>query len=131
MVFSLFITRLSVAKQTMKVRSQYALLLPSCTVCQLHRCHFRRCFRRGVLGLDNDSGIGQLGTPRWRLVFCLMGVFVLLFFSLWKGVKSSGKVRYGLQRVVSRQQCAKQRSMPLSCWHRNEAKIIDFIKCAL
>ncbi|KAK2183134.1 hypothetical protein NP493_318g03000 [Ridgeia piscesae] len=49
-------------------------------------------FERAVLGLDSDSGIGHLGAPRWRLVLCLMGVFVILFFSLWKGVKSSGKV---------------------------------------
>ncbi|KAI0236942.1 Sodium-dependent dopamine transporter [Lamellibrachia satsuma] len=49
-------------------------------------------FERAVLGLDSDSGIGQLGAPRGKLALCLVGVFIMLYFSLWKGVKSSGKV---------------------------------------
>lgn len=52
------------------------------------------CFhlRRGVLGLHESSGLDNIGPPRWELSLCLVGVFLMLYFSLWKGVKSSGKV---------------------------------------
>ncbi|CAD5113415.1 DgyrCDS2585 [Dimorphilus gyrociliatus] len=49
-------------------------------------------FEMRVLGLKNSTGIHDIGSPRWELVLCLMLVFACLYFSLWKGVKSSGKV---------------------------------------
>ncbi|KAM5264546.1 sodium-dependent dopamine transporter [Ctenodactylus gundi] len=49
-------------------------------------------FERGVLHLHESQGIGDLGPPRWQLTACLLLVIVLLYFSLWKGVKTSGKV---------------------------------------
>ncbi|CAK6444227.1 unnamed protein product [Pipistrellus nathusii] len=49
-------------------------------------------FERGVLHLHESRGIGDLGPPRWQLTSCLVLVIVLLYFSLWKGVKTSGKV---------------------------------------
>ncbi|XP_007949813.1 sodium-dependent dopamine transporter [Orycteropus afer afer] len=49
-------------------------------------------FERGVLHLHQSNGIGDLGPPRWQLTACLVLVIVLLYFSLWKGVKTSGKV---------------------------------------
>ncbi|KAJ1203896.1 hypothetical protein NDU88_007677 [Pleurodeles waltl] len=49
-------------------------------------------FERGVLHLHQSSGINDLGLPRWQLTSCLVVVIVLLYFSLWKGVKTSGKV---------------------------------------
>ncbi|XP_074974449.1 sodium-dependent noradrenaline transporter isoform X2 [Caretta caretta] len=48
--------------------------------------------RRGVLHLHESSGIHDLGSPRWQLSLCLLVVVIILFFSLWKGVKTSGKV---------------------------------------
>ena len=48
--------------------------------------------RRGVLHLHESRGIQDLGLPRWELVLCLVIVVFILYFSLWKGVKSSGKV---------------------------------------
>lgn len=50
--------------------------------------------RRGVLHLHESHGIDDLGPPRWQLTACLVLVIVLLYFSLWKGVKTSGKVRW-------------------------------------
>ncbi|KAJ1083227.1 hypothetical protein NDU88_003386, partial [Pleurodeles waltl] len=47
---------------------------------------------RGVLHLHESSGIHDLGLPRWQLTLCLLVVVIILFFSLWKGVKTSGKV---------------------------------------
>ncbi|NXT45691.1 SC6A2 protein, partial [Pluvianellus socialis] len=47
---------------------------------------------RGVLHLHESRGIHDLGLPRWQLSLCLLVVVIILFFSLWKGVKTSGKV---------------------------------------
>ena len=49
-------------------------------------------FRRRVLGRHESSGFENLGSPRPELVACLFLVFTTLYLSLWKGVKSSGKV---------------------------------------
>lgn len=49
--------------------------------------------RRGVLHLHESRGIQDLGLPRWELSLCLVVVVFILYFSLWKGVKSSGKVQ--------------------------------------
>ncbi|XP_062404562.1 sodium-dependent noradrenaline transporter [Sardina pilchardus] len=51
-------------------------------------------YERGVLRSHQSRGIHDLGTPRWELVVCLVVVVFILYFSLWKGVKSSGKVVY-------------------------------------
>uniref|UniRef100_H3CRA5 Transporter n=1 Tax=Tetraodon nigroviridis TaxID=99883 RepID=H3CRA5_TETNG len=47
---------------------------------------------RRVLGLSR--GIEELGGVRWELALCLLASWVFCFFSIWKGVKSSGKVSY-------------------------------------
>uniref|UniRef100_A0A671W6C6 Transporter n=1 Tax=Sparus aurata TaxID=8175 RepID=A0A671W6C6_SPAAU len=51
-------------------------------------------YERGVLHLHESRGIHDLGPPRWDLTLCLVVVVFILYFSLWKGVKSSGKVVY-------------------------------------
>lgn len=43
---------------------------------------------------EKDSIDDGLGAPSWELVVCLLICYVLLFFTLWKGVASSGKVAY-------------------------------------
>lgn len=48
-------------------------------------------FERHVLGENKARGIEDIGNIRWPIALCLMGVFVLVYFSLWKGIKSSGK----------------------------------------
>jgi len=50
-------------------------------------------FKRGVLKENPDLSQG-LGYPDLSLAACLAGCWVLLFFTLWKGVASSGKVAY-------------------------------------
>lgn len=57
--------------------------------------------RRGVLNLHESSGIEDLGWPRWQLVLCLVVVVFILYFSLWKGVKSSGKVQPWINSFLS------------------------------
>ncbi|MEJ1276210.1 solute carrier family 6 (neurotransmitter transporter dopamine) member 3 [Cricetulus griseus] len=49
-------------------------------------------YERGVLHLHESSGIHDIGLPQWQLLLCLMVVIIVLYFSLWKGVKTSGKV---------------------------------------
>ncbi|GAB1601232.1 sodium-dependent noradrenaline transporter-like [Argonauta hians] len=51
-------------------------------------------FERQTLSLHHSSGIDDLGYIKWQLALCTLSTFVILYFSLWKGVKSSGKVVY-------------------------------------
>ncbi|CAB1315593.1 unnamed protein product, partial [Coregonus sp. 'balchen'] len=47
---------------------------------------------RNVLSIS--SGIDEIGEVKWDLALCLLGVWVICFFCIWKGVKSTGKVVY-------------------------------------
>ncbi|XP_068457204.1 sodium- and chloride-dependent betaine transporter-like [Clinocottus analis] len=49
-------------------------------------------WERRVLGIS--GGIEELGSVRWELALCLLACWVLCYFCIWKGVKSSGKVVY-------------------------------------
>lgn len=42
--------------------------------------------------LHKSSGLKNLGGVRWQLMLCLFLIFTIVYFSLWKGVKTSGKV---------------------------------------
>lgn len=44
--------------------------------------------------LEKSAGIEEMGTMRLELVLALLGAWALVYFSLWKSVKSSGKVVY-------------------------------------
>ncbi|CAG9813539.1 unnamed protein product [Phaedon cochleariae] len=47
---------------------------------------------RKVLEMQWSDGLHDMGYPKWQLVVCLMIIYCLLYISLFKGVKSSGKV---------------------------------------
>nr|KAG5690225.1 hypothetical protein BaRGS_026677 [Batillaria attramentaria] len=49
-------------------------------------------FERGMLSLHNSDGIFDVGKIKWQLVLCLLGVYLICYFSLWKGIHTSGKV---------------------------------------
>ncbi|XP_064825466.1 sodium- and chloride-dependent GABA transporter 2-like isoform X1 [Oncorhynchus masou masou] len=49
-------------------------------------------WEREVLQLS--SGPEELGPVSWRLALCLLLVWVVCYFCVWKGVKSTGKVVY-------------------------------------
>ncbi|XP_038045242.1 sodium- and chloride-dependent GABA transporter 2-like [Patiria miniata] len=49
-------------------------------------------FERRVLHMS--SGIEELGSVQWELALCLLLAWVLVYFCIWKGVKSTGKVVY-------------------------------------
>ncbi|KAK0422183.1 hypothetical protein QR680_007417 [Steinernema hermaphroditum] len=45
-----------------------------------------------VLQSNKATGFDDLGGLNWPLAFCLILVFTLVYFALWKGPRSSGKV---------------------------------------
>uniref|UniRef100_A0A1A8FWC2 Transporter n=1 Tax=Nothobranchius korthausae TaxID=1143690 RepID=A0A1A8FWC2_9TELE len=49
-------------------------------------------WEHNVLGIT--SGIEEMGPVKWDLALCLLLVWVICFFCIWKGVKSTGKVVY-------------------------------------
>ncbi|KAM4604718.1 sodium- and chloride-dependent GABA transporter 3-like [Polymixia lowei] len=44
--------------------------------------------------LSISGGIEELGSVRWELALCLLACWTFCYFSIWKGVRSSGKVVY-------------------------------------
>lgn len=69
-------------------------MLESCCTTHSWRLRLNRDhrFRRHVLEQHRSSGFDDLGPVKWSLAMCLLFVFLLVYFSIWKGVKSSGKV---------------------------------------
>uniref|UniRef100_A0A8B9RI76 Solute carrier family 6 member 11a n=1 Tax=Astyanax mexicanus TaxID=7994 RepID=A0A8B9RI76_ASTMX len=49
-------------------------------------------WRRRVLHLS--SGVESLGSVRWDLALILLLVWIIIYFCIWKGVKSTGKAAY-------------------------------------
>jgi hypothetical protein len=55
-------------------------------------CFNAFCFRRSVLEQHKADGLDRVGPVKWSLALCVLAVFLLVYFSLWKGVRSTGKV---------------------------------------
>lgn len=49
-------------------------------------------FSRAILELHESDGIHDLGSIKWDMALCLLAVYVICYFSLWKGISTSGKV---------------------------------------
>ncbi|CAH1711848.1 sodium-dependent dopamine transporter [Aphis gossypii] len=47
---------------------------------------------RRVLELNHSEGIHDLGYIKWDMAGCLFLVYLICYFSLWKGISTSGKV---------------------------------------
>lgn len=47
-----------------------------------------------MLELNHSEGIHDLGYIKWDMAGCLFLVYLICYFSLWKGISTSGKVRY-------------------------------------
>ncbi|MEQ2202925.1 Sodium- and chloride-dependent taurine transporter, partial [Xenoophorus captivus] len=60
-------------------------------------------WERNVLSLS--TGIEDIGTLKWDLALCLLAVWVICFFCIWKGVKSTGKVSAEASRHTSCSYC--------------------------
>ncbi|KAK3917192.1 Sodium-dependent dopamine transporter [Frankliniella fusca] len=49
-------------------------------------------FNRAVLELQHSNGLHDLGAIKWDMALCLLAVYIICYFSLWKGISTSGKV---------------------------------------
>ncbi|XP_056904908.1 sodium- and chloride-dependent GABA transporter 2-like [Takifugu flavidus] len=49
-------------------------------------------WERRVLAIS--GGIEEIGSVRWEVLLCLMVMWVICYFCIWKGVKTTGKVVY-------------------------------------
>ncbi|XP_063350213.1 sodium- and chloride-dependent GABA transporter 2-like [Pelmatolapia mariae] len=49
-------------------------------------------WERRVLAIS--GGIEVIGNIRWELLFCLIAMWIICYFCIWKGVRSTGKVVY-------------------------------------
>ncbi|CRK96201.1 CLUMA_CG009629, isoform A [Clunio marinus] len=49
-------------------------------------------FNRYILEIHKSSGIHDLGIIKWEMATCLLIVYLICYFSLWKGISTSGKV---------------------------------------
>nr|XP_046271840.1 sodium- and chloride-dependent GABA transporter 2-like isoform X1 [Scatophagus argus] len=49
-------------------------------------------WERGVLSMS--GGLEDAGTVKWELLLCLLACWVVCYFCIWKGVRSTGKVVY-------------------------------------
>lgn len=45
-----------------------------------------------MLQYDQSGGVHNLGTIRWEIALSLFLVYLICYFSLWKGISTSGKV---------------------------------------
>ncbi|XP_061916042.1 sodium- and chloride-dependent GABA transporter 2-like [Entelurus aequoreus] len=44
--------------------------------------------------LNISGGIEEIGSIRWEVLLCLIAMWIICYFCIWKGVKSTGKVVY-------------------------------------
>ncbi|XP_051891282.1 sodium-dependent serotonin transporter-like [Pristis pectinata] len=49
-------------------------------------------YTRQVLKIHKSNGLDDLGGISWHLVLCLLLIFTVVYFSIWKGIRTSGKV---------------------------------------
>ncbi|XP_059188089.1 sodium- and chloride-dependent GABA transporter 2-like [Centropristis striata] len=49
-------------------------------------------WERRVLAIS--GGIEELGSIRWEVMLCVISVWIICYFCIWKGVRSTGKVVY-------------------------------------
>ncbi|XP_065199534.1 sodium-dependent dopamine transporter [Planococcus citri] len=49
-------------------------------------------FNRAILELHRSKGLHDLGSIKWDMALCLFIVYLICYFSLWKGISTSGKV---------------------------------------
>ncbi|KRX80149.1 Sodium-dependent serotonin transporter [Trichinella sp. T6] len=49
-------------------------------------------FLRRVLEIQNSDGLDNLGNIRWPLLLCLLVIYTIVYFAIWRRPLSSGKV---------------------------------------
>lgn len=64
-------------------------------------CSFDSSISRYILELNHSEGIHDLGAIKWDMALCLLAVYLICYFSLWKGISTSGKVRMDCPPLVT------------------------------
>lgn len=49
--------------------------------------------------MHRSNGLDDLGGISWQLTLCLLLIFTIVYFSIWKGVKTSGKVNAKARQI--------------------------------
>ena len=60
-----------------------------------------------MLELHESDGVENIGTIKWELALCLLAVYLICYFSLWKGISTSGKVSK-LENIRTRKEASIQ-----------------------
>uniref|UniRef100_A0A8D8QVI2 Sodium-dependent dopamine transporter n=1 Tax=Cacopsylla melanoneura TaxID=428564 RepID=A0A8D8QVI2_9HEMI len=42
--------------------------------------------------MQHSTGLHDLGSIKWDIALCLLAVYLICYFSMWKGISTSGKV---------------------------------------
>ena len=45
-----------------------------------------------MLRVHESEGLGDMGAPTWQVTMCLLTAYTIIYFAIWRGVKTSGKV---------------------------------------
>jgi hypothetical protein len=53
-------------------------------------------YYRYLTEMHKSTGIENVGGIKWQILVCLFIVFVTVYFALWKGIKSAGKVKFSV-----------------------------------
>ncbi|XP_054628891.1 sodium- and chloride-dependent creatine transporter 1-like isoform X1 [Dunckerocampus dactyliophorus] len=85
-------TQLSSAAQDMNLSSVKFLLNNSCMETEGMRSPVIEFWERKVLRLS--GGLHEPGNISYEMVLCLLATWIIVYFCMWKGVKSTGKVVY-------------------------------------
>lgn len=48
---------------------------------------------------SDNLGMDNFGSILWENVGCLLLIYIICYFSMWKGVQTSGKVNFFLNKV--------------------------------
>lgn len=75
--------------------------------------HLHVLLRHRVLKIS--AGIDEVGSLRWELALCLILSWVVCYFCVWKGIKSTGKVSDSDPEPSHEQQDVKLNSNEVEC----------------
>ncbi len=54
------------------------------------------------LNQTRNLSLENLGGINWENLGCLAIIYLICYFSMWKGVKTSGKVKYSRNKIIVR-----------------------------
>lgn len=65
----------------------------------LVQCHSSAEFYCRLKVLQLSSGVGTPGAVKWDLALCLLLAWIIVYFCIWKGIKTSGKVKHASRGI--------------------------------